>query len=231
MIKVNLLESVTDRPKGAAVVEERVANPRARNWLLMVSIFSLLVLGMLFDYFSASRAHARATAEHERQQQIAAQMAAIKREQTELEKKIKDTQSRIDAIKKLRAAQQGPVALLSSVNERIPAINDFRLTSIQQKDGELIIEGHSPNEAAVTQFGRSLEFSSGLFTNVSLETVKKDVEVNAADYDQSSGPLDLSVKPETMNFTVKCRYNPVDPQSSPATATNATAAGNQVAQK
>jgi Tfp pilus assembly protein PilN len=226
MIKVNLLESVTDRPKGAAVVEERVANPRARNWILMAAIFSLLVLGMLFDYFSASSARAKVQAELERQQQIATQMAVIKREQAELEKKIKDTQSRIDAIKKLRSSQQGPVALLSSVNERIPMINDFRLTSIQQKDGELIIEGHSPNEAAVTQFGRSLEFSSGLFTNVTLDALKKDVEVSAADYDPAIGPVDLSIKPETMTFVIRCRYNLADPAQG-----NNAPAPTQVAQK
>jgi Tfp pilus assembly protein PilN len=227
MIKVNLLESVTDRPKGAAVVEDRVANPRARNWILMASIFTLLVLGMLFDYFSAISARAKVQADLERQQQIAAQMAAIKREQADLEKKIKDTQSRIDAIKKLRASQQGPVALLSSVNERIPQLSDFRLTSITQKDGELTIEGHSPNEAAITQFGRSLEFSSGLFTNVSLEALKKDVEVNAADYDPANGPVDLTIKPETLTFVIKCRHNLNDP----AQQANNAAAGNQMARK
>ncbi len=230
MIKVNLLESVTERSKGAAVVvEDRVANPRMRGWLLMVAVFSLLVLGMLFDYFSANNAHAVAQAELERQQQIAEQMALVKKEQAELEKKIKDTQTRIDAIKSLRASQQGPVAVLSSVNERLPSLADFRLTSILQKDGDLVIEGHSPNEAAVTQFGRSLEFSSGLFTSVIIDTLKKDAEVNAADYDPADGPVDLSVKPETVSFTIKCKYNPAEPKAPQAPV--AGGAPNQVAQK
>ena len=224
MIKVNLLESVTDRARTAAVVEERVTNPRARSWLLMVSVAALMALGMGFDYVSANMAHRRAQAELERQQQIAAQMAAINKEQAELEKKIKDTQARIDAIKKLRASQQGPVALLSSLNERLPALPEFRLETVEQKAGDLFIEGHSPNEDAVSQFGRSLEFSSGLFTNVSIETEKKDMEVNVADYDQKNGPLDLSIKPETMRFKIKCRFTPA-PAAAPQPA------ANQVAQK
>ncbi len=172
----------------------------------------------------------RAISELERQQQIAAQMAAINKEQAELEKKIKDTQARIDAIKKLRASQQGPVALLSSLNERLPALPEFRLETVEQKAGDLFIEGHSPNEDAVSQFGRSLEFSSGLFTNVSIETEKKDMEVNLADYDQKNGPLDLSIKPETMRFKIKCRFTPA-PAAAPQQAAGAPPAANQVAQK
>jgi Tfp pilus assembly protein PilN len=231
MIKVNLLESVTDRARSVAVVEERVSNPRARSWLLISAVFSLLALGMAFDYVSANMAHSRAQAELERQQQIAAQMAAINKEQADLEKKIKDTQTRIDVIKKLRASQQGPVALLSSINDRLPALAEFRLEFIEQKNGELTIEGHSPNEAAITQFGRSLEFSSGNFTNVSIETEKKEMEVSQSDYDPKAGPLDLTIKPETMKFKIRCRFTPTAPAPQNAAAAPGQSAPNQVAQK
>src|SRR5215210_3167395 len=137
MIKVNLLDSVTERQSSAAVVEAKVANPAARFWTLGVAVCALLGLAMVFDYFSASAAQAKAKAEHERQQQIAAQMAEVNREQAELEKKLKDIQSRIDVIKKLRTSQQGPVSLLSDINSRIPADADFRLETIEQKNGEL----------------------------------------------------------------------------------------------
>lgn len=227
MIKVNLLDSVTERAHSAAVVEEKVANPAMRFWLLGAAVFGLMAVGMLFDYVSASASQSHAKAELERQQQIAAQMAAVNKEQAELEKKLKDINSRIDAIKRLRASQQGPVALLSEVNSRIPADPDFRLESIEQKNGDLIIEGQSPNEYAVTQFGRSLEFSNGLFVNVSIEAERKDVEVNPADYDPKEGPFDLTVKPETFKFKVKCKYSPSQPPPAPPQA----APANQVAQK
>ena len=135
-------------------------------------------------------------------------MAAVNKEQADLEKKLKDIQSRIDVIKKLRTSQQGPVSLLSDINSRLPADANFRLESIEQKGGELTIIGQSPNEYAVTQFGRSLEFSDGLFLNVSLEAERKEVEVKQADYTPADGPLDLSVKPEVFRFTIKCKYGP-----------------------
>src|SRR5919107_3079363 len=159
MIKVNLLDSVTERQSSAAVVEEKVANPAARFWMLGAAVCGLVGLAMVFDFFSASASQAKAKVEHERQQQIAAQMAAVNKEQADLEKKLKDIQSRIEVIKRLRSSQQGPVSLLSDLNARLPKDPDFRLETIEQKGGELTISGQSPNEYAVTEFGRNLEFS------------------------------------------------------------------------
>jgi Tfp pilus assembly protein PilN len=208
MIKVNLLDSVTERASSAAVVEEKVANPAARFWMLGAAACGVLGLAMVFDFFSASASQAKAMAELEKQKQVAAQMAQVNKEQADLEKKLKDIQSRIDVIKQLRAAQQGPVSLLSDINARIPSDPNFRLDSIEQKGGELIIEGQSPNEFAVTQFGRSLEFSDGLFLNVGIEAERKPVEITAADYTPADGAVDLSVKPEVFKFKLKCRYGP-----------------------
>jgi Tfp pilus assembly protein PilN len=209
MIKVNLLDSVTERQSGAAVVEEKVANPAARFWMLGAAVFGLLGLAMFFDYYSASAAQTSAKAELERQEQIAQQMAAVNKEQADLEKKLKDIQSRIEVIKNLRGAQQGPVALLSDLNSRMPADPDFRLESIEQKGGDLTVEGQSPNQYAVTQFGRSLEFSDGLFQNVSIAAERKTAEINKDDYGPAAvNDLDPNYKPEVFKFKITCKYGP-----------------------
>ena len=211
MIKVNLLDSVTERQSSAAVVEEKVANPAARFWMLGSAVGVLLALGVVFDYYSASASQAKAKKELERQQQIAQQMAQVNKEQAELEKKFKDIQSRIEVIKKLRSSQQGPVSVLSDINARLPRDPDFRLDTIEQKNGELTIVGQSPNEMAVTQFGRSLEFSDGLFLNVSLAAERKAAQINTADYSPAEGPIDPTFKPEVFQFTIKCKYGPSQP--------------------
>jgi Tfp pilus assembly protein PilN len=222
MIKVNLLDSVTERHQSsAAVVEEKVANPAARFWMLGGAMGVLLGLAMFFDFYSAAASQKKAQAELEKQQQIAAQMAAVNKEQADLEKKLKDIQSRIEVIKRLRSSQQGPVSLLSDLNARLPRDGDFRLNTIEQKDGELTIEGQSPNEHAVTQFGRSLEFSDGLFRDVSIDAELKAVEVNAADYSAADGPIDDKFKPVVFAFKIKCKYGPnqppePDPKADPA---------------
>jgi Tfp pilus assembly protein PilN len=217
MIKVNLLDSVTERASSAAVVEAKVANPAARFWTLGAAVGVLLGLAMVFDYYSAAASQKKAQAELEKQEQIAAQMAAVNKEQADLEKKLKDIQSRIDVIKKLRSSQQGPVSLLSDLNSRLPKDPDFRLINIEQKDGELTIQGQSPNEYAVTQFGRSLEFSDNLFQNVSIEAERKAVAVRKEDYGPAEGPIDDKFKPEVFTFTIKCKYGPnQQPEADPA---------------
>jgi Tfp pilus assembly protein PilN len=236
MIKVNLLDSVTERASSVAAVEQKVANPAARFWMLGGAVFVLLGMGMLFDYVSAAASQARAKDELVKQQQIAAQMEAVNKEQSELEKKLKDINTRIEAIKKLRASQQGPVSLLSDVNSRIPSDPDFRLESVEQKNGELIIEGQSPNQFAVTAFARSLEFSNNLFQNVSIEAERKEVQVALTDLEGDPNTYDLTVKPEVFRFKVKCKYGPANPAPAPqpgqpAPQTPAQPAANQVAQK
>src|SRR5918997_515526 len=197
MIKVNLLDSVTERSQSsAAVVEAKVANPAARFWTLGAAVGVLLGLAMVFDYYSAAASQEKAKAELAKQEQIAAQMAAVNKEQAELEKKLKDIQARIDVIKRLRSSQQGPVSLLSDLNARLPRDPDFRLETIEQKGGELTISGQSPNEYAVTEFGRNLEFSDGLFLNVNIEAERKQVQINAADYTAAEGPIDPNYKHE-----------------------------------
>lgn len=234
MIKVNLLDSVTERASSVAAVEEKVTNPAARFWILGAAVFVLVGMGMLFDYVSASASQARAKEELDKQQLIAAQMAAVNKEQAELEQKLKSINTRIDAIKKLRASQQGPVAVLSEVNSRLPTDPDFRLESVEQKGGELIIEGQSPNEYAVTAFGRSLEFSNGLFQSVNIEAARAEVEVKPEDMVGQKFDVDLTLKPEVFKFKIKCKYTPPAPPPSTQPGQPATAqqpAPAQVAQK
>ncbi len=209
MIRVNLLDSVTDKVSSVSIIETRVTNPRTQTLLLLACVGVLTVTAMGFDYLTATSARREAQAELASQQQVALQMAAVKGEMDDLEKKTAATQSRVDAIKKLRSSQQGPVAVLSAINERLPAQSDFRLKAIEQKGGDLTISGDSRNEAAVTQFGRSLEFSSGLFSNVSIETKREALPAatGAMAAPATANVADALPPPaETVTFTVKCKY-------------------------
>src|ERR1041384_3202843 len=208
MININLLDSVTEKPKGVAVVEEKVANPRMQTTLMGLVVVGLLVVAVGYDYISSRAAYAAAQKELANQQRIQQQMAAINKEQSELEEKTKAIQTRSDAIQKLRASQQGPVAVLRELRDRIEAVPGLYLESVQQKNNVLEIKGNSTNEASVTSFGRSLEFSSGLFTNLNIETQKKELTPPAGEAAASAGVPKDADKPETIDFTIKCNYTP-----------------------
>ena len=224
MIKINLLESITDRPTGAAMVEARVASPRMQTLFLALTVFGLMILGVGYDYVSSKSNHETARVELEKQRAINLQMLAVNKEQTELEKKAQEIQSRIDAIKSLRESQQGPSAVLREIKARFDGVPGLYLRSLEQKDGELTIKGISPNESSVTRFGQSLEFSSGLFTNLNIETQRETAQPSGT---AATVSADAAVAlPEVVAFTVKCSYG-----KKPQAQSAAPASPNQVALK
>jgi len=228
MIKINLLESVTDRPQGVALVEDKVASPRMQTFLLALTVFGLMVVAMGYDYVSSNMAYTAAQKELDNQKRINQQMQNTQKELAELENKSKEVQSRIDAIKKLRESQQGPSAVLQEIKARFDAVPGLYLTGIENKEGEITIKGESPNEYSVTKFGQSLEFSNGLFSNLNIETTRETAKTTQAATPQKPAQNDLDVaKPEVVTFTVKAKFD-ISPkkESQPATAP-----ANQVAMK
>src|ERR1700682_4499514 len=230
MIKINLLDSVTDRPTGVAMVEDKVATRGVQTLLLALTVFGLLVLGAGYDYIGAQSAHAAAQHELENQQRIERQMIAVNKEQDELQKKTNDIQVRIDAIQKLKASQQGPGAVLREIKARFDNVPGLYLKSIEQKGTELTIKGESPNEASVTRFGQSLEFSSGLFSDLNIDTLRQFAQYTAQP--GSPSPAEDVSQPgvEVVAFTVKCNYNaPKSTQAPQANQPQPNAVPNQVA--
>jgi len=225
MIKINLLESIADRPTGAAMVEAKVTSPRVQTMLMALTVFGLFFLGAGYDYVSSRSANAAAKHELDNQKLINQQMLAVNKEQTELEKKANDIQGRIDAIKKLRESQKGPSTVLREIKVRFDSVPGLYLKSVEQKEGELTIKGLSPNEASVTRFGQSLEFSSGLFSNLNIETQRELIQPEAGS--TPSAPSDKAAPAtEVVAFTVKCNYS-----SKPESPQAANPASNHVAKK
>jgi Tfp pilus assembly protein PilN len=228
MIKINLLESVTDRPQGVALVEDKVASPRMQTLLLALTVFGLMALAMGYDYVSSNMAYTAAQKELDKQKSINQQMQNTQKELAELENKSKEVQARIDAIKKLRESQQGPSAVLQEIKARFDAVPGLYLTGIENREGEITIKGESPNEYSVTKFGQSLEFSNGLFSNLNIETTREAAKTAQAAGPQTPGQNDPNIaKPEVVTFTVKAKFGSSDKKESQP----ATTPANQVAMK
>lgn len=210
MIRINLLESITDKPTSTAVVVERkVSSVNNRFYLLTGVVTALLILGIGFDYIYSAKQKWDADANLVEQQRIAKELEAVIREQAELDAKIKDVEQRISAIKTLRSNQSGPSAVLQALSERIGSSPGLYLQTVEQKDDKLTIQGNSPNEYTVSGFGRSLEFSSGLFSNLNIATNRANMtstQVQAPD--GSAAAIDPQKIPETVNFTITCAYTP-----------------------
>ena len=212
MIRVNLLNSVTERHSGAvASVERKVGSPASRLLLMSLAVGFLLAAVIGWDIISTQMAKVDAEKRLEEQKRIATELEAVMKEQKELETKIQAIDARINAIKDLRSKQAGPSAVLEALRERISMAQGIYLDSVEQKGDQLEIKGTSNEETAPTQFGKSLEFSGGLFSNLSIETSRKEdaiVPTNASS--TSSQPQNPAEQPKlvTFNFTIRCAYTP-----------------------
>lgn len=203
MIRINLLNSVTERQGGAVTaVDKKVSSPMSRLLLMGIAVFVLTTAVIGLDIIWTQRAKAQAETELAKEKKREKELEAVLKEQKELEAKIQNIDLRIEAIKKLRNSQAGPSAVLEAISERIGSTPDIYLENIDQKGDQLTITGSSPNESSVTQFGRSLEFSSGLFSNLSIETQRKEIEGQTASADENVP------KTEVINFTIRCAYTP-----------------------
>src|SRR5207253_8084312 len=149
----------------------------------------------------------------------------------------KEIQDRIDAIQKLRASQQGPSAVLAALRDRVNSVPGLFLQSVEQKGDSLEIVGLSPDEAAVTRFGQSLEFSSGLFSNLNITTERKPADMVktsasvAAPGTQPAAEDPNAPKPQVVAFTIKCSYSPPQNAQTQNSSPSNTPPANQVAQR
>lgn len=206
MIKINLLNSVTERQGGAVVaVDRKVGSPGSRLLLMSLAVGFLLAAVVGWDLISTQMAKSEAEKQVAEQKQIAAELEVVMKEQKELEARIQSIDGRIEAIKKLRSTQAGPSAVLEAMRERIAMTPGLYLQSVEQKDDQLEFKGNSPDEAQVTQFGRSLEFSNGLFTNLNIETKREEVVNQNATAPANGGEI---AKVNLVNFTIKTAYTP-----------------------
>lgn len=230
MIKINLLNSVTERQNGAvSAVDRKISSSSSRLVLMSVVVAVLLAAVIGWDVISTQMAKTEAERQLDEQKQIAAELEIVMNEQRDLESKIANIDLRIDAIKKLRASQAGPSAVLDAMRERIAMVPGLYLESVEQAGEGLIIKGNSPDESQVTQFGRSLEFSNGLFSNLNIETARSEVEnKNAPQKVNANGE---TAKVQIVNFTIKCSYTPEKaPNPDGSNPTTASAPGAAPAQ-
>ena len=208
MIKINLLNSVTERQNGAVIaVDRKISSPASRLALTSVVIAVLLAAVVGWDVISSQMAKTEAERQLAEQKTIEAELAVVIAEQKELEGKIAGIDARIEAIKKLRASQAGPQAVLDSMRERIAMFPGLYLESIEQGKDGIVVSGSSPDESQVTQFGRSLEFSNGLFSNLNIETTRNEITNENAPAPKA-GDTSERAKLAIVNFKIRTAYTP-----------------------
>jgi type IV pilus assembly protein PilN len=95
-----------------------------------------------------------------------AELEGYKKELEELknlEKMIKETQTKLDVIKDLEKGKTGPVLLLSAIADAVP-INKLWLTSLREGGGTLTLTGTAMDNETVALFMNNLEAAKGVIS-------------------------------------------------------------------
>ena len=198
MIKVNLLEGTAEQR--VTMQRTKVAARRGQQLFMLFAALIVFAIAIGGDALYTNKTSARANADLEREKVVEKQLQADLARKEELENDIKQVDERNKVIKQLRAEQKGPVAMLSAINERIPSdISDFSLETILQKESHLELTGSTTTQLALSEFVRRLEFSDGLFTNVSFSIIGQ--EDRERKVEATEEPL------RKFQFKISCDYN------------------------
>jgi type IV pilus assembly protein PilN len=195
MPKINLLQQIT--PETTASKPSRFSPQITQLIGMSVVVVLGLTLFLIYRSYTVNTEANRVKQELEEEKRQATELANLKKQGEELQKKLTLVENRVKIIKQLRAEQRGPVAVLSNINERIPL--GISLESITQRGSLMTIVGTTPTESLVATFAKDLEFSNGLFTGFDVQTEL----------------LNPNTEDQKTRFTIRCTYNPPVANTNP----------------
>ncbi len=145
MIQINLLREPTSR--------RRLWVPRkSRTWIYTTVIAAAAVVAVLAWYSHISSAKTTADVRLAELQQQSLELARVRAELQRYEEQKSKLEERAQAIEQLRASQKGPVQLLNSVIASMPTEPRLWLTSLDQQDKSVTIEGFAFDVPAIADF-------------------------------------------------------------------------------
>ncbi len=220
MIRVNLLEGTAEQR--VSFQKTKVVARRGQQLFMVAAALVIYVIVIGIDHLLTSNAYADAKGQLEVEQTESKKLEADINRKNQLEAELKQVEERIKIIKQLRAEQKGPVAMLSAINERLPGgQNDFKLSDVSQKGAALRIAGSTSNQQIIADFLRQLEFSNGLFTDLSLSIEGKDVKEDDKKKEETTEVA------RVFQFTITCTYNKPRAEGDEKQQPPAPAAPNQ----
>ncbi|MED5262887.1 MAG: PilN domain-containing protein [Myxococcota bacterium] len=178
MIEVNLLPHREAR---------RLAEVRRLGLILAASI-GLALVGVGFVHSNMARQSELATASV---RQLEADLDRFKPQQekvAEFKLKKRALEEKLDAIRALELARQGPLRLLGEIGKQTP--DRLWLTQLNASGGEVVLGGASLDTSVVADFLRNLNDSS-YFTEVDLNRTAREREFRGV---------------KLVNFTIKVRF-------------------------
>ncbi|MFZ0429282.1 MAG: PilN domain-containing protein [Acidobacteriota bacterium] len=125
---------------------------KSRTGLYTMIVAAAAVLGVLAWHSHLSSAKTAADARLGQLQQQSLALAKVRAEMKQYEEQKSKLEERAQVIEQLRASQKGPVQLLNSVISSMPNEPRLWLTSLDQQEKSVTIEGYAFDVPAIADF-------------------------------------------------------------------------------
>jgi Tfp pilus assembly protein PilN len=201
MMKINLLGE-------ASPAATKIASPSnaARQALIFIVSMAVMmsVVGFLYFYWNNQVHHEQdaLTREQVRQKEL----AAVKAQNQQYQRQLKQLEERINTIQKLQSSRQGPVDLMTGLGDTVDSTKDLYLLQVTPEGKVLHIRGQSQTVKAIAQFIKALNISSQ-FSDVHLKQYYQDDQYGRTNF----------------KFNLDCVYTPPE-TGQPAAGKQAAAA-------
>lgn len=192
MIRINLLGQPQERQRktrrAAAVSTESGQKIAVACSLILV----LAGLGVGWWYWSLRQQGTRLADDIATAEQEVARLRSLIVQVEQFEARKAQLQQRVTLIEQLRRGQSGPVHMLDELSRGLPEM--LWLVQLEQKGGDVLIDGQSTTLTALSDFVDNLS-GSGWF--------KRPVEIVDSQVDRATGAT-----AELIRFTVKAQFAP-----------------------
>ena len=144
--------------------------------VLLIAVALVVALGFAgFRYNSAQNTATRIANETKQAEAENRRLAAVKAKYDQ-EQKVKDNyERRVKVIDDLRAAQAGPVNLLTMISDTVNGTDAVWLNSMQDAGGQIKIDGTALSATAVANLIKNLQ-KTGYFKTVEMTETQEDAQ-------------------------------------------------------
>ena len=144
--------------------------------ILLIAVALVIALGFAgFRYNSAQNTATRIANETKQAEAENRRLAAVKAKYDQ-EQKVKDNyERRVKVIDDLRAAQAGPVNLLTMISDTVNGTDAVWLNSMQDAGGQIKIDGTALSATAVANLIKNLQ-KTGYFKTVEMTETQEDAQ-------------------------------------------------------
>jgi len=181
MIKINLSSAPKPkRGKGSTrtsttqMVDMGGGGGGGGNPILLIAVALVLALGLAGYRYNSAQNTAKRIADDTKQAELENRRLAAVKAKYDQEQKVKDNyERRVKVIDDLRAAQSGPVNLLTMISDTVNSTDAVWLNSMQDAGGQIRIDGTALSATAVANLIKNLQ-KTGYFKTVEMSETQED---------------------------------------------------------